>query len=152
MPFHAMKFLNFPCHAMNCLSMPFLAMSCHSMHALPYHSMSCLSLLFHVISCHALLFHAMSCLDMPFLALTFHAFPCHAFPCHAIPCLLLALDQFLKKPWSDLTHFWTSTRWSKMEHLGGAEIVDLIDFFGLMGLWDVGPWGLPMIRPYCKGL
>jgi hypothetical protein len=22
----------------------------------------------------------------------------------------------------------------------------------VMGLWDVGPWGLPMIRPYCKGL
>jgi hypothetical protein len=35
---------------------------------------------------------------------------------------LLALDQVLRKHWSGLTTFWTSTGWSKMEHPGGAEI------------------------------
>jgi len=43
---------------------------------------------------------------------------------------LLALDQVLRKPWSELTHFWTSTLWSKIEHPGGAEIADLTDFAG----------------------
>jgi hypothetical protein len=77
---------------------------------------------------------------------------------------LLALDQVLRKPWSDLNHFWTSTHCSKKERLGGVEITDLTHFYWLcgpgkgssrvfvMGLWDVDPWGLPMIRPYCKGL
>jgi hypothetical protein len=35
---------------------------------------------------------------------------------------LLALNQFLRKHWSRLTTFWTTTGWSKMERLGGAEI------------------------------
>jgi hypothetical protein len=43
---------------------------------------------------------------------------------------LLVLDQVLRKPWSYLDHFWTSTYWSKMEHLGGDEIMDLTDFVG----------------------
>jgi hypothetical protein len=43
---------------------------------------------------------------------------------------LLALDQVLRKPWSDLDHFWTSTHWSKKERPGGAEIVDLTYFAG----------------------
>jgi hypothetical protein len=42
----------------------------------------------------------------------------------------LALDQVLRKPWSGLDHFWTSTGWSKMERPGGAEIVDLTYFAG----------------------
>jgi hypothetical protein len=76
---------------------------------------------------------------------------------------LLALDQVLGKLWSVLAHFWTSTRWSKKERPGGAEIVDLTDFEGYVdpvkgplgfcnGFMDVGPWGFPMFRPYCKGL
>jgi hypothetical protein len=43
---------------------------------------------------------------------------------------LLALDQVLRKPWSGLDHFWTSTHWSKKEHPGGAEIMDLTYFAG----------------------
>jgi hypothetical protein len=42
----------------------------------------------------------------------------------------LALDQILRKHWSDLDQFWTSTHCSKKEHLGGAEIADLTDFAG----------------------
>jgi hypothetical protein len=43
---------------------------------------------------------------------------------------MLALDQVLGKPWSDLAHFWTSTHWSKKECPGGAEIADLTYFVG----------------------
>jgi hypothetical protein len=43
---------------------------------------------------------------------------------------LLALDQVLRKPWSDLAHFWTLTHCSKKERPGGAEIADLTDFEG----------------------
>jgi hypothetical protein len=35
---------------------------------------------------------------------------------------VLALDQVLRKHWSCLTTFGTSTGWSKMECPGGAEI------------------------------
>ena len=47
---------------------------------------------------------------------------------------LLALDQFLRKPWSGLDQFWTSIGWSKMEHLGGAEIAILSYFAGYVDL------------------
>jgi hypothetical protein len=68
--------------------------------------------------------------------------------------VLLALDQVLRKHWSYLTTFGTSTSWSKMEHPGVAEIVGyrlfcmLVDpargFLGLCnGLRDVGPWVYP---------
>jgi hypothetical protein len=43
---------------------------------------------------------------------------------------MLALDQVLRKPWSGLDHFWTSTGWSKMDRPGEAEIVDLTYFSG----------------------
>jgi hypothetical protein len=43
---------------------------------------------------------------------------------------LLDLDQVLRKPWSNLDHFWTLTYWLKMERLGGAEIADITDFAG----------------------
>ena len=66
---------------------------------------------------------------------------------------LLSLDQVLGKLWlvlEVLAHFWTSTRWSKWECSGGAEITDITYFEGyvdpirgplgfVMGLWDVGP-------------
>jgi hypothetical protein len=45
---------------------------------------------------------------------------------------LLALDQVLRKHWSCLTTFGTSTGWSKMEHPGGAEIVGSHSFCGLV--------------------
>jgi hypothetical protein len=45
---------------------------------------------------------------------------------------LLALDQVLRKPWSVLTTFWTSTCWSKMECPGGAEIMDITCFVGYL--------------------
>jgi hypothetical protein len=41
---------------------------------------------------------------------------------------MLALDQVSRKSWSGLDHFLTSIGWSKMEHPGGAQIVDLTDF------------------------
>jgi hypothetical protein len=44
---------------------------------------------------------------------------------------MLALDQVLRKHWSCLTTFGTSTGWSKMEHPGRAEITDLTCFVGL---------------------
>jgi hypothetical protein len=44
---------------------------------------------------------------------------------------LLALDQVLRKHWSCLTTFGTSTGWSKMEHPGGARSWDLTCFVGL---------------------
>jgi hypothetical protein len=47
---------------------------------------------------------------------------------------MLTLDQVLRKPWLDLDHFWTSTGWSKMEHLGEVEIMDLINFGGYVDL------------------
>jgi hypothetical protein len=47
---------------------------------------------------------------------------------------LLDLDQILRKPWSGLTNFWTSTGCSKMEHPGGAEVVDLTCFAGYVDL------------------
>jgi hypothetical protein len=43
---------------------------------------------------------------------------------------LLALDQVLRKPWSGLTTFWTSTHWSRKECPHGAEIMDLTYFSG----------------------
>jgi hypothetical protein len=43
---------------------------------------------------------------------------------------LLALDQVLRKPWSDLDHFWNSTHWLRKECLGEADIVDLTYFVG----------------------
>jgi hypothetical protein len=46
---------------------------------------------------------------------------------------LLALHQLLRKPGSNLANFWTSTHWSKKEHPGGAEIVDLTHCLGLCG-------------------
>jgi hypothetical protein len=45
---------------------------------------------------------------------------------------LLALDQVLRKHWSCLTIFGTSTGWSKMERPGGAEIVGSHSFCGLV--------------------
>jgi hypothetical protein len=45
---------------------------------------------------------------------------------------LLDLDQVLRKPWSGLDHFWTSTGWSKMDRLGGDEIGDLTCFAGFV--------------------
>jgi hypothetical protein len=76
---------------------------------------------------------------------------------------LLALDQVLRKPWSSLTTFWTSTHWSRKECPSGADIIDITYFVGYVyltrglygfcnGLWDVDPWGLPMTRPYYRGL
>jgi hypothetical protein len=76
---------------------------------------------------------------------------------------LLALDQVLRKTWSGLDNFLTSTCWSNMEHPSRAKIVDLTYFVGYVdlarvslgfcnGLWRIGPWGLPMLRPYCNGL
>jgi hypothetical protein len=47
---------------------------------------------------------------------------------------LLALDQVLRKHWSCLTIFGTSTGWSKMEHPGGAEIAGSHLFCGIFGL------------------
>jgi hypothetical protein len=47
---------------------------------------------------------------------------------------MLALDQVLRKHWSCLTIFGTSTGWSKMEHLGGAKIVGSHLFCGLLGI------------------
>jgi hypothetical protein len=41
---------------------------------------------------------------------------------------MLALDQVLRKHWSYLAHFWTSTRWSKKERLGRDEIADVTYF------------------------
>jgi hypothetical protein len=43
---------------------------------------------------------------------------------------VLALDQVLRKPWSKLSQFWTLTHWSRKEHLGRAEIMDLTYFAG----------------------
>jgi hypothetical protein len=45
---------------------------------------------------------------------------------------LLAPDQVLRKPWSDLDEFWTSIHWLRKEHPGGAEIMDLTDFAGFV--------------------
>jgi hypothetical protein len=68
---------------------------------------------------------------------------------------LLALDQVLRKRWSCLTIFGTSTGWSKMECPGEAEIVGSHPF--LWDFWDfrvyvIGmgcrPMGLPMSRPF----
>jgi hypothetical protein len=62
---------------------------------------------------------------------------------------MLALDQVLRKHWSFFTTFGTSTGWSKMEHLGEAEIVGSHLFCGaikgfirvfVLGFWDVVPW------------
>jgi hypothetical protein len=41
---------------------------------------------------------------------------------------LLALNQVLGNIWFVLDHFWTLTRWSKKEHLGRSEIVELTIF------------------------
>jgi hypothetical protein len=67
---------------------------------------------------------------------------------------LLALDQVLRKHWSCLTIFGTSTGWSKMEHPGEAEIVGSRPFCGIFGAFRVyvtgmgcRPMGLPMLRP-----
>jgi hypothetical protein len=45
---------------------------------------------------------------------------------------MLALNQVLRKHWSCLTTFGTSTGWSKMERLGGAEITGSHSFFVLV--------------------
>jgi hypothetical protein len=72
---------------------------------------------------------------------------------------LLALDQVLRKSWSGLTTFGTSTGWSKKEHPGGAEIIGshlfcgpnkrFIRFF-VLRFMGCRPMGLPMIRPFFK--
>jgi hypothetical protein len=46
---------------------------------------------------------------------------------------LLALDQVLRKLWSSLDHFWTSTHWSTKERQGRADIAYLTHFLGLCG-------------------
>jgi hypothetical protein len=43
---------------------------------------------------------------------------------------LLALDQVLRKPWSEFDPLLDFDTWSKMEHPGGAEIMDLTYFAG----------------------
>jgi hypothetical protein len=73
---------------------------------------------------------------------------------------MLALDQVLREHWSCLTTFGTSTGWSKIEHLGGAEIVGPHSFYRLVDpakgsrVYVMGmgcqPMGLPMFRPFCK--
>jgi hypothetical protein len=45
---------------------------------------------------------------------------------------LLALDQVLRKHWSCLTTFGTSTQLLKKERPGGAEIVNLTCFVGFV--------------------
>jgi hypothetical protein len=52
--------------------------------------------------------------------------------CVAESWTVLAFDQVLRKHWSCLITFWTSTRWLKMEHLGRDEIMGSHLFCGLM--------------------
>jgi hypothetical protein len=52
----------------------------------------------------------------------------------SIPSAMLSLDQCLRKHWSCLTTFGTSTGWLKMEHPGGAEIAG-----SQLILWACGP-------------
>jgi hypothetical protein len=49
-----------------------------------------------------------------------------------IDYMVLDLDRVLRKPWSCLTTFGTSTSWSKMECPGEAEIVGSHSFCGLV--------------------
>jgi hypothetical protein len=70
---------------------------------------------------------------------------------------MLALDQVLRKRWSCLTIFGTSTSWSKTKHPGEAEITGSRPFlqaFWVVRVYVTGmgcqPMGLPMFRPFCN--
>jgi hypothetical protein len=43
---------------------------------------------------------------------------------------LFSLKQVLRKPWSGLERFWTTTGWSKMKCPGKDEIMNLTCFMG----------------------
>jgi hypothetical protein len=64
--------------------------------------------------------------------------PCHLLDlmCHyqiILPLNYVGPRPSFGKTWSYLSHFWTSTCWSKKECPGEVEIVDLTHFLGLCG-------------------